>query len=117
MSAKSDIPHANEFRQRLKQFRDERFGWTQSDLAEHAQVSVVTISKLEQGKNLPTFEVLVALCSALKVSPDELIGWSKDASTPAAVPLATERMIKALAKMSKGHAEAVLELAEELAKG
>ena len=117
MSDKSDIPNANEFRQRLKQFRDERLGWTQSDLAEHAQVSVVTISKLEQGKNLPTFEVLVALCRALKVSPDELLGWSKDGSLPATVPIATERMSKALARMSKGHAEAVLELAEQLAKG
>lgn len=117
MDAKDEIPSAKRFRERLKQLREERGRWTQSDLAEHAQVSVVTISKLEQGKNLPTFEVLIALCTALKVSPNELVGWSAGSNELTPELLLAERVSKALRRMPKSHANAVLELAEKLAKG
>ena len=107
---------AKKFRERLKQLR-ERNQWTQSELAEHAQVSVVTISKLEQGKNLPTFEVLIALCSAIGVSPTELIGWSAGSDETAPELLVAERVAKALRKMPDHQASALLEFTEKLAKG
>ncbi len=51
---------------------------TQDQLVALAEMAPVTLSKLETGVNRPTFEVLVALCYALEVSPNSLVGWGTD---------------------------------------
>ncbi|QQR39055.1 helix-turn-helix domain-containing protein [Devosia rhizoryzae] len=104
------------FKDRLKGFREEKFGWTQAELADRARLSVVTISKLEQGKNLPTFEVLVGLCEALSISPNELIGWKPQGSAPGA-SLMSERLAVLLKRLPQSHSQALVEFAEKLAKG
>lgn len=69
------------FKQRLKAARKSS-GLTQDGLAAAAGLSPVTLSKLETGVNLPTFEIFVALSKALGVRPDYLAGW--DAIDPSA---------------------------------
>lgn len=41
----------------------------------------MTISKIETGNNLPTFDIFVRLAYALDVAPNSLIGW-EDAGQP-----------------------------------
>ncbi len=53
---------------------------TQDELVEIAEFSPVALSKLERGINLPSFENLVALSYALKVSPNYLTGWEQEIS-------------------------------------
>lgn len=47
---------------------------TQDQLAERINFSPISLSKLETGSSSPSFEVLVALCLALDVSADFLVG-------------------------------------------
>ncbi|HWB13360.1 MAG TPA: helix-turn-helix transcriptional regulator [Pirellulales bacterium] len=59
---------------RLKQARAEA-GWTQEELARHAGLSWSTISFLETGRRTdPPASTIVALCRALHLSADELLG-------------------------------------------
>lgn len=51
---------------------------TQDELASKADISVVTLSKLESGSNKPAFEIFVALAHALNASPSYLLGWDSD---------------------------------------
>jgi transcriptional regulator with XRE-family HTH domain len=67
------------FKERLKTARKLR-GLTQDELASKSELSSVTLSKLETGINRPTYEVLVAVASALEVSPNFLLGWADDFS-------------------------------------
>lgn len=112
----ANIKTTDLFRDRLKSFREEKFGWTQAELADQAGLSVVTISKLEQGKNLPTFEVLVRLCQALSISPNELIGWHTQGSGLEA-SLLSERLSRILKKLPPSHSNALIEFAEKLTTG
>ncbi|MET3927584.1 helix-turn-helix transcriptional regulator [Devosia sp. 2618] len=114
---KSEYEPAAEFRKRLKALRESKHGWTQADLAAAADVSVVTISKLEQGVNLPTFAILTALCDALAVSPNDLIGWpgSKGAET-SVVSERELRMITAARGLTPAQFAAFVEFAEKFGK-
>lgn len=54
---------------------------TQERLAEHLDVSVTYISKIERGKTQLSLERLVQICQYLNISPTELLyGNSLDAS-------------------------------------
>ena len=68
---------ADHFKDRLKAARRQA-GLTQDELGARAEISVVTLSKLETGVNRPTFEILVALAYALNSSPNNLIGWKDE---------------------------------------
>lgn len=73
-----------DFKDRLKAAR-KHAKLTQDGLATKADISVVTLSKLETGVNKPGYEILVALANALEVSPNYLLGWETlDASSPEA---------------------------------
>ena len=50
---------------------------TQDDLVEIAEFSPVALSKFERGINSPSFTNFVAMCHALKVSPNFLTGWEE----------------------------------------
>lgn len=63
-----------QFKDRLKAARKQA-GLTQDDLASQADISVVTVSKLEAGVNKPAFDVLMGLAYALDASPNYLTGW------------------------------------------
>ena len=55
-----------------------RRGMTQADLAEETFVSPATISHYVKGRRGIYFETLVAICKALNVSADYLLGLKED---------------------------------------
>lgn len=65
---------AESFAERLKAARKQA-RLTQEALGARAEIAPVTLSKLETGINMPTFEILVALAHALDVTPNFLTGW------------------------------------------
>lgn len=68
---------AKQFKDRLKAARKQA-RLTQDELVAKADMSSVTLSKLETGVNKPAFDVFVALAYALGVSPNFLVGWDDD---------------------------------------
>lgn len=48
-------------------------GWSQADLAEKSGVSKSALKAYETGRNLPGSRELLALCSALQMTPDQLL--------------------------------------------
>jgi transcriptional regulator with XRE-family HTH domain len=57
------------FAGRLRELREAR-GWTQRQLADAAGVTTAAVKSLEQGRNKPTWDTVVALCRALAARPD-----------------------------------------------
>lgn len=52
-------------------------GYSQEYLADESQLNLRTIQRIESGTVVPRGDTLSRLASALKVSPDELLDWSK----------------------------------------
>ena len=62
--------------------------WTQARLAQEAGVSPTTVSGIETGKiGRPHFGTLGKLARALRVAPEELLGWREDGEQQGPVPL------------------------------
>ena len=57
---------------RIKKLREE-LDLTQEDLSEKVHVSTVYIGYIEQGRNVPSLEVLQKIAKALKVSASDLL--------------------------------------------
>jgi DNA-binding XRE family transcriptional regulator len=57
----------------LRELREER-GLSQSQLALESELDQTFVSLLERGQRQPTLISLFALCDALKVEPDMLVG-------------------------------------------
>ena len=54
-------------------------GMTQEQLAEKAELSNVYISHIENSRSIPSLETLMKICSALDITPDEvLLGTKQD---------------------------------------
>ena len=54
-------------------------GMTQEQLAEKAELSNIYISHVENSRSIPSLETLMKLCSALDITPDEvLLGTKQD---------------------------------------
>lgn len=54
-------------------------GTTQEQLAEKAELSNIYISHIENSRSIPSLETLMKLCSALDITPDEvLLGTKQD---------------------------------------
>ena len=52
---------------------------TQEQLAEKAELSNIYISHIENSRSIPSLETLMKLCSALDITPDEvLLGTKQD---------------------------------------
>lgn len=60
--------------------RRESLGYTQSELAEHANLSLRTIQRIESGKTVPKGHTLVVLAEALGVGKSELTNDTHDLS-------------------------------------
>ena len=75
MEAASDTQTSYEpprtFSSPLRVYRVAR-NWSQSELAERAGITRVTVGALERGENEPQLATARALAAALGVSPDEL---------------------------------------------
>ena len=66
------------FAERLKMLREEK-GWTQEELAEISEVSLVSVNRYELGvRKNPGLTELKKLCKAFNVSLDFLSGISDD---------------------------------------
>lgn len=54
-------------------------GMTQEQLAEKAELSNIYISHIENSRSIPSLETLMKICSALDITPDEvLLGTKQD---------------------------------------
>ena len=66
---------------------------TQQQVAEAADLSAVTLSKIETGTHIPVLGNLVALAEALATTPNDLLGWGAqvevDPNTAMAAAIAT----------------------------
>lgn len=61
------------FGERLAEIRKDN-KLRQEDLAEKLNVSKFTVSSWEQGKSMPTLDMLVNICELLDISADYLVG-------------------------------------------
>lgn len=59
--------------ERIRKYRKER-GWTQTQLAEEADLCTCYISFYETGKWLPSLLNIIAIADALNVSLDDIVG-------------------------------------------
>lgn len=50
-------------------------GLSQEQLAVKADISPVTLSKLENGRSVPTLQAFVRLAQALSTTPNDLLAW------------------------------------------
>ena len=57
---------------RIKSVRDQR-GFTQEQLAEHADLSITHLSNIENGKKKPSLQAIVNIANALSVTVDALL--------------------------------------------
>ena len=48
-------------------------GFTQEQLAEMAELSIVYISHIENSHSIPSLETVMKLCAALEITPNELL--------------------------------------------
>jgi transcriptional regulator with XRE-family HTH domain len=62
----------------IKQIRKER-SWTQAELAEKAGLASVQVGRYENGKSIPTIEILSKIADALNVSIDFLVNGTAEA--------------------------------------
>ncbi len=66
------------FKERLKIARDKLRKWSQSQLAEKANLPPSSIAHFETGTRKPSFDTLRRLANALEVSTDYLLGRVDD---------------------------------------
>lgn len=52
-----------------------KHGMTQEQLSTLADLSPITLSKIERSKSVPTLDILLRIARVLEVSPDHLTGW------------------------------------------
>ena len=63
----------------IKELREAR-GWTQTDLAVHAGVSIAAVSNWETGRNQPQIRQLREVARALGVASDDIELIEKDSA-------------------------------------
>lgn len=59
---------------KIRQYR-QKLGLTQKQLAQRIMLSHQQVSQYETGKSLPTADILIALCDALAITPNDLLGF------------------------------------------
>ena len=108
-----------EFGQRLTALRLAR-GLTQVQLASTLGVSQRAISRLETVAEFPTVPLLIALCSALQASADELLGLKAPPRAAAPRQLPEEkrlwRHLKVVASLPERDQRAVLRIIDTAAR-
>jgi transcriptional regulator with XRE-family HTH domain len=71
-----------DFARRLRQLRDAA-GLTQFELSKKVGITHSAISRLERGERSPLWEVVVAMCRAMKVTPNQFLGPDDLKESPA----------------------------------
>ncbi len=90
---------------RLRELR-RRHGWTQSDLAENAGLSVSYVAEIERGGRNPSLETLMNLAAALNVSAGFLVNGQS-----VRVPVALGALCEQWELLSDDQRDAVLRVA------
>lgn len=97
--------------ERLQKRRKER-NWTQEKLAEQVNITVVYLSKVENGRARPTLELLDSLCEALDLPlADVLTGVQTQG-----VDYGRERAVQILGRCAPTVKEAALDVLERLSQ-
>jgi transcriptional regulator with XRE-family HTH domain len=111
----------NHFGEWLRAERDKR-GWSQAQVAENAETSVPTISRVETGERSPSRKLVTKIATALGADPREALE-ALMADTPGLAPAPElepqneleRRAIAAFSKLSDEEQESVLLLVERIA--
>ncbi len=56
----------------VRELREAR-GWTQEELAEHANMNASYLGFVERGDNVPTLTIIIQIAQGLRVGPEELL--------------------------------------------
>lgn len=64
---------------KLREYR-KKAGMTQADLASAIGKTLRTVQSWESGSSFPDLEVTFKICTALSVTPNELVGWNEEDS-------------------------------------
>ncbi len=97
--------------QRIKNYRKEK-GFTQEYIAEHANITTVYLSKIENGRVKPTVEVYADICSALGCD----LGAIFSNATPDSGSYQSERVVELFRACAPKVKSIALELLEQLTK-
>ncbi len=106
-----ELALAEQLAARLRELRRSR-GWTQAELAEHAELTPHYIALLETARKLPTLRTLGCLARALGTTAGDLLGseptpgdaWVNDVRRLAvAVPESIRPLIAGVLKLATRH--------------
>lgn len=108
----------SKFPDRLRYAREELRKYSQSELAERADLQPSAVSHFETGRRSPSFDNLRRLADALDVTTDYLLGRVDEPKghAPAAVGPVTNSIFRHVSKMSGDDIQRVADFAEMLAK-
>ena len=99
---------------RLFQLRSEA-GMTQAELAEKANLSIDSISRIERGERAPSFESLERIAAALGTDPVQLLNFEgKELQTLAECSSEALELWKFLRKKKPGQIKKLYEIAKVL---
>jgi transcriptional regulator with XRE-family HTH domain len=102
---------------RLFQLRSEA-GMTQAELAEKANLSIDSISRIERGDRSPSFESLERIAAALKTDPVQLLNFErKEIQDLAECPAEVLELWKLLRKKKPHQIKKLFEMAKILLDG
>lgn len=82
---------------KLRTLRKER-GWSLSQVAKDAGISVAYLSKLELGQSNPTIDILTKLATTFEMSIDELTQNTHAKQLPQAIPASLNAFLKHYSK-------------------
>jgi transcriptional regulator with XRE-family HTH domain len=114
MSYRDEAAHAIEhFGERLTAAR-KHAGLSQERLASLADISPITLSRLETGASTPSFEVLATLAVALETTPNFLLGWGEtgEPSKQASDRAMLNRLVLSASTLSPEWLQQLIDLAE-----
>jgi len=83
---------------KIKELRTEK-GWSQKELALKLEMHPVNMTKLEQGKNLPSADTLIRLSEIFNVSIDYLL--SDEVTNRESTILKDKELLEAFAKVER----------------
>jgi len=93
--------------EKIKELRKEK-GWTQAELAEKLDMHPVNMTKLEQGKNMPSADTLIRLSDIFNISIDYLL--SDEVQKRVSTVLKDKELLEAFSKVERmdGHSKEIV---------
>lgn len=104
---------------KMKELREEN-GWTQRDLASHANLTPQCISLIEKGEREPGINTALLIANAFSVPLDYLVGNSEKAkyyTDDFSISKKEQDLILAFRKLSEGMQRNIIEMVTSLSGG